>query len=213
MSSLTRSSEIGNEQNLSCLQRNNSCSCVLYENGWDDGIAIPILKDKFQRLFLGKVPTIFDYELSCYWLAALQSMQAGDYAKAIWCFRHYEITCSNDFFDKNCPFLLYDKGVLAYRIKDYALAEKIFCRYLQYDPHWKNAIAYLHLGNAFFRQEMWDKALEAYGSALELRKFSYPRQSFDMGYSNLYQCKGSVRDIAETCGLAFACRISENLYP
>lgn len=129
------------------------------------------MKEKFQRLFLGKVTVpIFDHELSCYWLAALYAMQAEDYEKAVWCFRHYEITCTNGLFNQNCPYLLYHKGLLAYLIKDYELAEKLFERYLQDEMYREDEIAYLHLGNAFFRQEMWDKALEAYGSALELRK-------------------------------------------
>ena len=171
MSSLTSSSGIGNGQNPPCLRRNNSCSCVLCENGWDDGIAIPILKEKFQKMFLGnETLTILANEINCYWLTALYAMQAGNYEKAVWCFRHYELTCFHDFFYQHCAYLLYHKGLLAYLIKDYAFAEKLFERYLQNEMFQEDEIAYLHLGNAFFRQEMWDKALEAYGSALELRK-------------------------------------------
>ncbi|MCR5030595.1 MAG: tetratricopeptide repeat protein [Selenomonadaceae bacterium] len=172
---------MASDETIKCLRGGDDCSCVLCEGTLNDGIASPALIEKYQQL-LGTMDNVMieGGELRGYWLDALLSMQAGNYERAVWNFRHYGLKCFKGFIYKQLPSLYYYQGLISYGIKDYALAQQSFESYVNHHVYQWNEIAYLHLGNTYFRQQYWDKALEAYGKALELRQ-DFPEVLINIG--------------------------------
>ena len=164
-----------------CLRRGDKCSCVLCTEDLHDGIASPELEKKFQKLLSTcDMIQISERDIRSYFLAAVLAMQEGRYADAGKYIQYWDLKCFDGVFVRKYPFVHYYIALIAYGIHAYAVAENHFRMYLQNGVYRKNEIAYLHLGNCCFHQQAWDKALEAYGKALDLRK-NFPEVLINIG--------------------------------
>ncbi len=122
------------------------------------------------------IKTISSDELKQFLLETLFSLRDKKYDAAQKAMSHYE-GYDNIFF-RAYPYLYYYKALIAYRLEDYDSAGCNFRDYLEKTG--TDEIAFFHLGNVFFQQQRWDKALENYNFALEMRK-DFPEVLVNIG--------------------------------
>ena len=125
--------------------------------------------------------TISDSDLKPFFLSALCALQDKDYQAAENDLEYYGTPFESGFFEVY-PYLYYYKAMIAYGKGDYSFAERYLHAYLRAYPQAGevNEMAYLHLGNVHFRQGQMGKALDAYETALMLRK-DFPEVSVNIG--------------------------------
>ena len=125
--------------------------------------------------------TISDGELKPLFVSALCALQEKDYQTAEDDMAYYGAPFESGFYAAY-PYFYYYRALIAYGKGDYSLAERCFHSYLQAYPKAGevNEAAYLHLGNVHFRQCEMGKALDAYETALMLRK-DFPEATINGG--------------------------------
>ena len=123
-----------------------------------------------------EVKTITSDELKRFLLEALFALRDKNYEAAQKAMSHYE-GFDNVFF-RAYPYLYYYKALIAYGLKDYDSAEHFFREYVA--KAGADEIAFFHLGNVYYQKQQWDKALESYNSALDMRK-AFPEALANIG--------------------------------
>lgn len=158
------------------------------------GVAYPTIEEGRQealRCWNEKITSndrsavISDSDLKPFFLSALCALQDKDYQAAEDNMRYYGAPFESGFFAVY-PYLYYYRALIAYGKEDYSLAERCFHAYLQAYPQAGevNEAAYLHLGNAHFRQGQMEKALDAYETAL-MQRNNFPEVSVNIALAAL----------------------------
>ncbi|SDP29232.1 glycosyltransferase [Selenomonas ruminantium] len=112
------------------------------------------------KLFLDKFLNVFV-------LSAFVALEAGNGQQALVYLEMAEEVLKK-IYDKQLLIMKAYKGYALQAMGDFDKAEKLYLEYLAYEP--RDETIFLRLGNMAVQQKQWDKGLEAYGHALQIKK-------------------------------------------
>ena len=96
----------------------------------------------------------------------LEAYQIGDFEKA----RDLFLDAENET-ESSVPEILYNIGLANYKLEKYDDAANYFARVLQTDSDYLKFKSHYNLGNSYFRQGNYEKALESFRNALAIDKY------------------------------------------
>ena len=96
----------------------------------------------------------------------LEAYQSGDFEKA----RNLFLDAENET-ESSVPEILYNIGLANYKLEKFDEAANYFARALQTESIYLRFKSHYNLGNSYFRQKKYEKALESYRNALAIDKY------------------------------------------
>lgn len=108
-----------------------------------------------------------DKFLNVFVLSSFEALTAGEGQQALMYLETAEEILTK-IYDKHLLIMKLYKAYARQALGDFSEAEKLYLEYLSYEP--QDETIFLRLGNMAAQQKCWDKALEAYGHAINIKK-------------------------------------------